>query len=296
MTGSQHPEIQGLSGGTSRWRGLRASWRRYSKGRAAVLGLVIVVVTLFLALAAPLLAPYPPGAVSRQQLLAPSALHPMGTDNVGKDVLSGVLYGARVSLAVGLLAALTSFTVGVLVGSLAGYYGGVIDQVLMRVTEFFQVMPRFFLALLVVALLGSGLGKTIAVIGLLSWPAVARIVRGQFLALKEREFVESAHAIGFRDSYIILSEILPNALPPAIVQGTLDVAQAILLEAGLSFFGLGSPGTPSWGEMLNRAQPYLRSAWWMSVFPGLAIFANVLAFNLVGDGLNDLMNPELKER
>ena len=282
----------------ARWRGqaLSDAWRRFSKGKPAVFGLVVILFTITLALTAPLLARVDPTAVSRDRLLPPSLEHLMGTDNVGKDVFSGVLYGARISLTVGLLAAFTSFSVGLVMGSLAGYYGGILDSVLMRASEFFQIMPRFFLALLVVATFGGGIEKTIAVIGLLSWPATARIVRAQFLALKEREFVEAARAMGFGDWHTIVSEILPNALPPAIVQGTLDIAQAVLLEASLSFFGLGDPRLASWGEMLNRAQPYLRTAWWMSVFPGSTIFINVLAFNLLGDGLNDLMNPELKER
>ncbi|MCL4459246.1 MAG: ABC transporter permease [Chloroflexi bacterium] len=297
MTG-QHPLVMqpSISQTMQRWQGLLDGWRRFSKGKLAVFGLCVAVLTVLLAMSAPLLTGYDPLAISRERLLSPTLVHPMGTDNVGKDVFSGVLYGSRVSLTVGLLAAFTSFSVGLLIGSLAGYYGGSLDSLLMRISEFFQIMPRFFLALLVVAMLGGGLEKTIAVIGLLSWPATARIVRAQFLALKEREFVESARAIGFGDRHIIISEILPNALPPAIVQGTLDIALAILLEANLSFFGLGDPRMPSWGEMLNRAQPFLRSAWWMSVFPGTAIFINVLAFNLVGDGLNDLLNPELKER
>ncbi len=272
------------------------AWRRFGKGKPAVFGLIVVLITTVLSLTAPLLVSVDPTAISRDRLLPPSSEHLMGTDNIGKDVFSGVLYGTRVSLTVGLLAAFTSFSLGLVIGSLAGYYGGILDSVLMRASEFFQIMPRFFLALLVVATLGGGIEKTIAVIGLLSWPATARIVRAQFLALKEREFVESARAIGFGDWHTIVSEILPNALPTAVVQGTLDIAQAILLEASLSFFGLSDPRLASWGEMLNRAQPYLRSAWWMSVFPGSAIFINVLAFNLLGDGLNDLMNPELKER
>ncbi len=285
-----------LVGEQGRLRGLREGWRRFGQGKPAVFGLCVIILVFLTAVLAPFLAGYNPTSVSHDRLLPPSYMHPMGTDNVGKDVFSGVVYGARVSLAVGLLAALASLTIGLVVGSSAGYYGHFLDSLLMRASEFFQVMPRFFLALVVVAMVGGGLEKTIAVIGLLGWPAGARIIRSQFLALKEREFVETARAIGFPDWQIIVSEILPNALPPAIVQGTLDIAEAILLEASLSFFGLGDPRFASWGEMLSRAQPYLRTAWWMSVFPGLAIFATVLAFNLVGDGFNDLMNPELKER
>lgn len=272
------------------------NWRRFSRNRAALIGVIVIGVIALIALFAPLLTGYDPTTISRDRLQAPSLAHFLGTDNVGKDVFAGVLYGARVSLAVGLLAGLVSLTLGVLIGSLAGYYGGWIDSTLMRISEFFQIIPRFFLAILIVALLGGGLEKTILVIGGLSWPAVARIIRAQFLALREREMVDAARAVGFSDWHIIVKEILPNAIPPAIVQGTLDISEAILLEAGLSFFGLSNPDAPSWGEMLNRAQPFLRTAWWMSVFPGVAIFVTVLAFNLIGDGLNDMLDPDLKER
>ncbi len=271
-------------------------WRRYRRSPAGVVGLLVVILVLAVAVLAPWLTPHSPTAVSRDRLQPPSPAHYFGTDNVGKDAWSGVLYGARVSISVGLLSALTSLTLGTLIGSLAGYYGGTLDSVLMRVSELFQTMPRFFLALVAISVLGGGTGLIIAVIGLVSWPATARIVRAEFMGLREREFVEAARAMGFSDRYIIFSEILPNALPPAIVQGTLDIASAILVEAGLSFFGLGNPDVASWGQMLNRAQSYFRSAWWLSVFPGAAIFVTVLAFNLVGDALNDTFAPELKER
>lgn len=274
----------------------RESWHRFSRNRAAVAGLVVIAIVVFVALFAPLLTSHDPIAISRDRLRAPSLAHLMGTDNVGKDVFANVIYGARVSLTVGLLAGLVSLSLGLVAGALAGYYGGWLDSALMRISEFFQIIPRFFLAILIVALLGGGLEKTILVIGALSWPSVARITRAQFLSLKESEMVESARAIGFSDRHIILKEILPNAIAPAIVQGTLDVSEAILLEAGLSFFGLSNPDAPSWGELLNRAQPFLRTAWWMSLFPGLAIFMTVLAFNMVGDGLNDMLNPDLKDR
>jgi peptide/nickel transport system permease protein len=269
---------------------------RFKRSKAGVIGVVIVIILICTAILAPKLAPYDPNSVTRDRLEPPSSTHFFGTDNVGKDVFSGAVYGARISLTVGILAASSSMLLGVLVGSLAGYYGGALDSFLMRLSELFQIMPRFFLALVVVAILGGGVGLTIAVIGIVSWPVTARIVRAEFLVLKEQEFVESARALGFHSRYIILSEILPNALPPAIVRGTLEIATAILIEASLSFFGLGYAGVASWGQMLNRAQSYLRAAWWLSVFPGGAIFIAVLAFNLVGDALNDALNPYLKER
>lgn len=277
-------------------RGLGSLWQQYRKSAAGVIGLVIILFLVGIAIFAPVLTDYDATAVSRDRLQPPSESHFFGTDNVGKDVFSGVLYGARISLTVGVFAAITSLTIGTLVGSIAGFYGGIVDSILMRLSELFQAMPRFFLALVMVAVIGGGTEMIILVLGIVSWPATARIIRAEFMALKEREFVEAAKALGFGNRYIIFSEILPNALPPAIVRATLDVASAILIEAGLSFFGLGDPGLPSWGQMLNRAQPYLARAWWLSVFPGAAIFLAVLAFNIVGDALNDAMNPELKER
>jgi len=276
--------------------GLKTLWRQFSKSKAGVMGLAVILVFIVIAILAPYLTEYDPTVVSKDRLHSPSPQHYFGTDNVGKDVFAGVLFGARVSLTVGLLAALCSFTIGSFVGSLAGYYGGIVDSVLMRVSELFQTMPSFFLALAIVAMLGGGTGVVILVLGIVSWPATARVVRAKFLSLKEQEFVEAARAMGFGDRYIIFSEILPNAMPPAVVRGTLDIASAILIEAGLSFFGLSDPSVASWGQILQRAQPYLGTAWWLSVFPGIAIFLVVLAFNLVGDALNDAINPELKER
>lgn len=273
-----------------------AAWRRFSGSRSAMVGMVVLGLILFCAVFAPLIAPYDPLAISRNRLLPPGLDHLMGTDNLGKDVFSGILYGARITLLIGVLAGLTSLGIGLIFGALSGYYGGAVDSVLMRIAEFVQIMPRFFLAILIVAFLGGGVEKTILVIGGLSWPEVARIVRAEFMSLKEREMVEAARAVGFSDRHIILREIMPNALPPAVVQASLDISEAILLAAGLAFFGLSDPGLSSWGEMLNRAQPYLRQAWWMSVFPGTAIFLAVLAFNLVGDGLNDMLNPARRDK
>lgn len=277
-------------------RDVAAAWRRFSASRSAVVGIILLVVILCCAALAPWLAPFDPQAIGRDRLSPPDAIYWMGTDNIGKDVFSGVLYGTQISLLIGLLAGATSLGIGIIVGAFSGYHGGVIDSVLMRISEFVQIMPRFFLAILIVAFLGGGVDKTILVIGGLSWPEVARIVRAEFMSLKERELVEAARAIGFGDRHIIFREILPNALPPAVVQATVLISEAILLAAGLAFFGLSDPNLPSWGEMLNRAQPFLRNAWWMSFFPGFAIFITILAFNLVGDGLNDMLNPDKRDR
>jgi peptide/nickel transport system permease protein len=276
--------------------GFVAGLRRFGANRYAAAAAFLLILLVLIAIFAPLIAGYDPLATSRERLMAPSLLHWFGTDNVGKDVFAGVVYGARVSLIVGIFSGLTSLALGVIVGAAAGYYGGIIDTALMRVAEFVQILPRFFLAILMVAFLGSGIDKIILVIGLLGWPEVGRLVRAQFLSLKEKELVEAARASGFGDPHIIFREILPNALPPAIVQASLDISEAILLAAGLAFFGLTTPDMISWGEMLNRAQPFLRAAWWMSVFPGLAIFLTVLCFNVVGDGLNDMLSPEGRER
>lgn len=270
--------------------------RRFARSRPALLGFTIVLLLIAVAMAAPLVAPADPFRTSPAAFRAPGTTALFGTDNLGRDVWSGVAHGTRVSLLVGVLAAFTAATVGVIVGSLAGYIGGRVDAWLMRGAELFQTIPQFFLALLVVALIGRGLEKVILVLGLLGWPLIARLIRAEFLSLREREFVEAARALGMSGWRITAQVILPNALPPAIVAASLGVGEAILLEAGLSFFGLGDPNLVSWGLMLQNAQGFLRRAWWMAVFPGLAIFLAVLGFNLLGDGLNDALNPRLRSR
>jgi peptide/nickel transport system permease protein len=269
-------------------------WHRFRRTRTGLVGLGLVGLLVIAALTAPALAPRDPHATSMIALAPPgSPGFPLGTDNLGRDMLSGVLWGSRVSLTVGVCAAATAVFLGVVIGAAAGYYAGWVDAVLSRTTELFQVIPRFVLALLVVALFGSGLWKLILVIGILSWPQAARLVRGQFLALRGAAYVDAARVLGLRNARIMFSEILPNVLAPVVVVASLDVAGAILLEASLGFFGLGDPNLISWGMMLNNAQAHLRQAWWMSVFPGLAISLAVLGFNLMGDGLNDAANPRL---
>ncbi len=277
-------------------RALRDFWRRYRRNRLAVAGLLLVLALALVALLAPLLAPYDPISTSLDSLQPPgTSRHPLGTDDLGRDILSGVIWGTRVSLLVGVTAAATAVVIGIVLGAVAGFYGGRTDALIMRLTELFQTIPRFVLALLVVALFGRGLAKLVLVIGLLAWPQAARLVRGQFLAQTSSPYVDAARALGLPGWRIIFSEVLPNILAPVIVLASLDVAQAILLEASLGFFGLGDPNLVSWGGMLNQAQAYLRTAWWMSVFPGLGIALAVLGFNLVGDGLNDAVNPRLHE-
>lgn len=261
-----------------------------------LLALLPVLILVVLALIAPLIAPYDPFLGGRDALLPPGTPgHWLGTDNLGRDLWTQVIYGARISLAVGVAAATSASLLGTLIGSLAGFFGGWLDSLLMRLSEFFQVLPRFVLALVIVAFFGSGVLKLIIVLALLSWPQTARLVRAQILSMREATFVEAARTSGMRPLTIIVREILPNALAPVIVAGSLDIATAILLEAGLSFLGLGDPNQVSWGGMLNQAQLYLRQAWWMALFPGLAIALAVLSFNFLGDALNDALNPRLRE-
>ena len=264
--------------------------RRMSGARLPALFVLTVAVV---AIAAPMLTGYAPDAGGPDALLPPLLPgHPLGTDNIGRDIWSELAYGGRVSLTVGILAALTALAIGVVVGAAAGYAGGALDTVLMRVSEFFQTLPRFVLALIIVALFGAGLGKVILVLAILSWPQTARVVRASVMSLKAAPFVDAARIGGMPGHTIVLREILPNALAPIVVVTSLDVATAILLEASLSFFGLGDPNLPSWGGMLNVAQEYLRQAWWMSLFPGAAIALTVLAFNRIGDCLNDALDPK----
>jgi len=281
------------------WRrvrlGLKDFWGRYRKKKAAVFGMGITVFFFTIAVFAPLLAPF--GLLDLSKAFqSPSSVHLLGTDSLGLDVLSCVIYGARASLMVGLFAVMTSTIIGLTIGSIAGFYGKRIDDLLMRVTEMFQILPRFFLAIIFVAFFGPSIWNIIFVIGILTWPATARLLRAEFLALTRREFVEAARAIGMSDIKLIVKEILPNAIPPVIVNASLEIASAILLEASLSFLGLGDPDVMSWGMMLHNSQEYFNRAWWMAAFPGFALFLTALGLTLVGDGLNDALNPRLRGR
>ncbi len=244
------------------------------------------------ALAAPLLAGHDPMHGSPDALLPPlSHGHLLGTDDLGRDIWARLLFGSRVSILVGVCAASVSLLIGILVGAAAGYFGGFGDALLMRCSEFFQTVPRFVLALIIVAIYGAGLLKVVLVIAILSWPQTSRVVRTAFQSLRGAQYVEAARVGGMGHWAIITKEILPNALAPVVVVGTLEVGSAILIQTGLSFFGLGDPNFVSWGDMLNQGQQYLAVAWWLSFWPGLATAALVLALNLAGDGLNDVLNP-----
>ena len=271
-------------------------WRRYKKSPSAVIGLFLISIFILIVIFGPNVAPYSPSAFKSPAFNPPDSQNLMGTDDLGRDIFSRVLYGARVSLIIGFLSALLSTLVGVIVGSFSGYYGGRIDDLLTRLTEFFQVLPKFFLALIIVALFGSGIVNVVLVIAVLSWPSTARLVRAEFLYLKELEFIEAARSIGAGSLSIMFNEILPNAIHVAIVNMSMQAASSILIEAGLSFLGLSDPNVISWGYMLRNAQDFYTYAWWMAIFPGFAIFLTVLSFNLIGEGLNDALNPMLKEK
>lgn len=274
-----------------------SSWRIFARNQVAVLAAAILLILIVLALIGPALAPFDPDKIGAGgAMAAPGWPHLMGTDELGRDVLSRVLGGVRVSLLVGLGAAAISTSLGILVGGTAGFFGRFVDDALMRVTEIFQVVPRFFLAVLLVAFFGASILNIVLAIALLSWPEVARIVRAEFLSLRGRQFVDAARVAGASAATLIFLEILPNALGPVIVNATLQVGQAMLLEAGLSYLGLGDPSQISLGLMLHQAQAIMRSAWWATAFPGVMIFLAVLSLNLIGDGLTDLLNPRSRGR
>ena len=258
--------------------------------KAGFVSAVLILLLAALAVCAPLLAG-DPLALSADILQPPSSAHALGTDDLGRDVLAQMIYGTRVSLVIGVAAALATAVLGTLIGGLAGYAGGWLDATLMRLAEFFQVMPTFILAVLIVALAGPGLTRVVLVIAVLSWPQTARIARGEVLRLSRLEFVDGLRCLAVPEWRILLLEVLPNALGPVIALSTLVVGSAILLEASLSFLGLSDPSSVSWGKLLATGQRFLFNAWWLSAFPGAAIFMTVLAFNLLGDTLRDILDP-----
>jgi len=272
--------------------------RRFARNRAAVLGLAILLAVAAMALAAPWLYPGDPLRLAAPPRLWPfqDPRFPLGSDRLGRDMMALIFHGARVSLLIGVVASATATVAGCAIGATAGYFGGRVDDLLMRVTEVFQTIPHFLFALVLVAVLGPARSSVITAIAVVTWPAIARLVRAETLSLREREFVLSCRALGMGDARIIATQILPNALPPVIVMSSVIVAVAILVESALSFLGLGDPNVPSWGTVIGDGREVLRTAWYISLVPGLAILASVLAINLVGEGLNDALNPRLKER
>ncbi|HEU4371640.1 MAG TPA: ABC transporter permease [Methylomirabilota bacterium] len=288
-------------------RGPRPEWlvflRRLAARRTALFGLVVVVLVVVTALAAPLLSPFDPieQDLGDLRLKEPGfrdtagRVHPLGTDHLGRDLLARVIYGARPALMVGFAAVAISGVIGMAAGLISGYFGGRVDDVLMRLADIQLAFPFILLAIAVIGVLGPSLQTIIVVIGVSSWVVYARIVRGAVLTLREREFVQAALALGSGDVRVVLRHILPNALTPWLVVATLDMARVIVIESALSFLGLGvQPPTPTWGGMLADGRVYISTAWWLATFPGLAILVTVLGINLFGDGLRDTLDPRLK--
>ena len=271
-------------------------FKRFARNYGAVVGLVILAFIILMAIFAPLIYPVSPWKSVAMPMLRPleDPRYLLGTDVLGRDIAAGIAHGAKVSLLIGVVSTLVAVFIGVTIGALAGFYGGKADDLLMRFTEFFQVIPAFAMAVVLVAIFTPSITSITLAIAVVSWPGVARLVRAEFLSLREREFVQAAVVVGLSGPRIILTHVLPNAISPIIVTASLMVATAILTESALSFLGLGDRNMMSWGFMIGAARTMLREAWWMSFFPGLAILMAVLAINLIGEGINDLMNPHLR--
>lgn len=271
-------------------------WRQFRRNRAAVAGGCVVVLLALMALFAHVLAPYDPILVlPDQRLQPPSGAHPFGTDELGRDVLSRAIFGARISMTVGLISVTVALVIGVTLGLVSGYLGGWTDNMIMRVIDILLAFPGILLAIVIAGALGPGLRNVMIAVGIFSMPSYARVVRASTLSVKEQDYIEALRALGASDPRIVFRHILTNVFAPIIVLATLGIATAILSAAGLSFVGLGAqPPTPEWGAMLSQARPYLRSEWWMATFPGLAIMITVLAVNLLGDGLRDALDPRLR--
>ncbi|MDU1912583.1 nickel transporter permease [Fusobacterium sp.] len=280
----------------SQWREV---WRMLKKNKMALLGLGILCILVLLALFADVIANYDTVVIKQNlgsRLQGPSAAHWLGTDEFGRDIFARLIHGARVSLMVGIVAVTISIACGGTLGALAGYYGGKLDNVIMRIMDIFLAVPSILLAIAIVSALGPSLGNLMVAISISNIPRYARIVRASVLSIKDQEFIEAAKAIGASNARIIFKHIIPNSLAPVIVQGTLGVASAILSTAGLSFIGLGiQPPNPEWGSMLSGGRQYLRYAWWVTTFPGMAIMITILSLNLLGDGLRDALDPRLKQ-
>ncbi|HUS89206.1 MAG TPA: ABC transporter permease [Desulfosporosinus sp.] len=270
---------------------MKEHWTRFCHNRTALVGFFILSLMTILAMCGPLIYPDSPFRLAGPPLTAPCRDFLLGTDTLGRDVAAGIAYGAKTSMLIGLTASTVTAILGILIGGIAGYYGSWIDDVLMRFTEVFQTIPSFIFAILLVAIMTPSIQSVVIAIALVSWPAVARLVRGQFMSLRSHEFVQACVCLGMRDTHIMVLQILPNCISPIIVMGSLMVGTAILIEAGLSFLGLGDPNVMSWGFLVSQGRTVLRLAWWICAFPGIAILLTVLAINLVGEGLNDALNP-----
>lgn len=260
-----------------------------------IFGLAWLALVLVMAVFADMLAPVDPFAIVGSPFDPPAGDYLFGTDSLGRDVLAGLIHGSRTTLLIAVFATLAAVAFGTAVGALAGYFGGWVDDVLMRLTEFFQTIPSFLFAIVLIAVLSPSATNLVIAIGVVSWPPIARVVRGEVLSVKSREFVQAAVVAGQRDLAILVTQVLPNTLSPLIVTGSLLVATAILFESALSFLGLGAPNQMSWGFMIGAGRSFLRDAWWLVTVPGIVILLTVLAINLVGEGLNDALNPRLAD-
>ncbi|MGQ3354111.1 MAG: ABC transporter permease [Phreatobacter sp.] len=272
--------------------------RAYFRSPPAVIGLVLLLVVIAMAVSAGWLFPRDPLALAGRPLVWPftNPRFPLGTDNSGRDIAAQIFYGARISLLIGGVATVIAVVIGIVIGAVSGYYGGWVDNVLMRVTEAFQTLPNFLLLLVLIAVFGSTITTVIVAVGIVSWPAPARLTRAEFLSLRNREFVQAGRTLGLKDLKLIFGEILPNALPPVIVYASVVMAVSILLESALAFLRLSDPNVASWGNLIGLGRDVLRVQWYVSAIPGIAILVTVLAVSLVGQGLNDALNPRLKGR
>jgi peptide/nickel transport system permease protein len=277
-------------------KGALPLWRRFRRNRGAVAGLIILLAIVLAAVFGPMVYTVDPFDMIGRPAQMPSARFPLGTDVTGRDMLAGLLHGGRVSLLIGVMASLCATVVGVVVGAVAGYWGRGVDALLMRLTDFFLTIPSFVLAVVIIAIFRPSLLSVMSAIAVVSWPPVARLARAEFMAHRDREYVQACRTMGMSNVRIVVRQILPNALPPVIVVSSLLVASAILTESGLSFLGLSDPNVVSWGYMIGIGRSLLRTAWWLSAIPGIAILVTVLSINLVGEGLSDALNPKLQDR
>jgi len=271
--------------------------RRLAKNKMSMAGLFVVAALFLTAIFAGYLAPYPPDEINTTNILVePTRQHLLGTDILGRDVLSRIIYGSGVSLSVGFVAVSISTLIGLVLGAVSGYYSGIVDRIIMRFVDIMLCFPSFFLILAVIAFVGPSIWNIMVVIGITSWMGVTRLVRAEFLSIREREYVQAAIAQGASDFRIIFLHILPNAMAPVLVAATLGVASAVLIESGLSFLGIGvQPPDPSWGNMLTEGKDNIEIAWWLSLFPGLAILITVMGYNLLGEGIRDSLDPRLRQ-
>ena len=274
---------------------MKTFWQRFLTNPRVLLGLIWLGFVTLVAILAPLISPEDPFSIVGQPFLPPFGEYLFGTDSLGRSMLAGLVHGSRTSLLIAVIATVSAVVVGALIGALAGYYGKLVDDGLMRMTEFFQTIPSFVFAIVLVAILTPSAASLIIAIAVVSWPPIARVVRGEVLSVKSREFVQAAVVAGQNDTGILFKQVIPNTLSPLIVTGSLLVATAILTESALAFLGLGAPNLMSWGFMVGAGRSFLRDAWWLVTIPGVAILITVLCINLVGEGLNDALNPRLRD-